>query len=79
MYVEKRLVWDSTQPLYVYHEEPVLSLMTYMGYAGGIFGLWFGANGKDFIIRVIDSRVWVWLHRKYIKYFPNNRVQVFDS
>ena len=79
MYVEKRLVWDSTQPLYVYREEPVLSLMDYMCYAGGLFGLWFGANGKDFIIRVIDSRVWVWLHRKYIKYLTHNRVQVFDS
>ncbi|CAG2173389.1 unnamed protein product [Oppiella nova] len=58
-FAEKSLVWDSTQPMYVYREEPVMSLIDYMVFMGGLFGLWFGTNGKDFVIWIIESRFWL--------------------
>ncbi|CAG2167321.1 unnamed protein product, partial [Oppiella nova] len=60
MSTEKTLVWDSTQPIPVYREEPVMSLTDLMVYTGGLFGLWFGTNIKDVIIWFIDSRLWIW-------------------
>jgi len=80
-YIEKSLVWDSTQPLYVYREEPVMSLTDYMSYTGGLFGLWFGTNGKDFIIWIIEkiSILWIWCAMKYSQYFSNTRVYVINQ
>ena len=64
---EKALVWESTHPMVVYREEPVMSFTDYMSYTGGLFGLWFGTNGKDLIIWVIESIgfIWVWIRMKY--------------
>jgi len=73
---EKALVWDSTQPLYVYREEPVMSLTDYMSYTGGLFGLWFGTNGKDFIIWIIESRFWVWVYNQYNRRITTTSVEV---
>jgi len=76
MSVKKSLVWDSTQPLYVYREEPVMSLTDYMSYTGGLFSLWFGTNGKHFTLWLIDTIhvISIWFSHKYIQYFSNNRV-----
>jgi len=78
MYTEKSLVWDSTQPMFVYREEPLLSFTDYMSYIGGLFGLWFGTNGKDFIIWVMESIgfIWVWIPIKYNQIFTDNKVHV---
>ena len=59
MYSKKSLVWDSTQPMFVYREEPVISFTDYISYSGGLLGLWFGINGKHFINKVIESRIWM--------------------
>ena len=73
---EKSLVWDSTQPLFVYREEPVMSLTDYMSYIGGLFCLWFGTNGKDFMIWLTEKMhfIWIWFTMKYNHNFTNNRV-----
>ena len=78
---ETSLVWDSTQPLYVYREEPVMSLTDYMSYTGGLFGLWFGTNGKDFIIWLTlrIRLLWIWFAMKYNQYFTNTIVHVFHN
>ncbi|CAG2169442.1 unnamed protein product, partial [Oppiella nova] len=54
-FTEMSLVWDTTQPLYVYRAEPVLSLTDYMSYIGGLISLWFGTNGKEFLIWFLTS------------------------
>jgi len=75
---EKSLVWDSTQPLFVYREEPVMSLTDYMSYTGGLFGLWFGTNGKDLIIWFAERMrlLWRWVSHKYQNF--NNKVHVIQ-
>ncbi|CAG2180814.1 unnamed protein product, partial [Oppiella nova] len=35
-----------------------MSLTDYMSYTEGLFGLWFGTNGKDFVIWIIESQFW---------------------
>jgi len=70
--------WDSNSPMYVYEEQPLLSFQDYLCYCGGLFGLWFGTNAKDFIISIIKRRVWIKIlfnikeFNKYIMNFKNN-------
>ena len=54
----KRLVWDSTQPMFVYKEESVMSFTDYLVYCGGLLGLWFGTSAKDVINLVINRNLW---------------------
>ena len=56
-----------------------MSLTDYMSYIGGLFGLWFGTNGKDFVIWIIESRFWVWVYTRYQQMFPNNRIHVITN
>ena len=49
-YYRKSLIWDSTQPMFAYNEESVMSFTDYLVNCGGLIGLWFGTNAKDFII-----------------------------
>ena len=78
MFTEKSLVWDSTQPVFVYREEPLLSFTDYMSYTGGLFGLWFGTNGKDLIIWFAERMrlLWRWVSHKYQNF--NNKVHVIQ-
>jgi len=48
------LKWDENSPVYEYEEQCVLSFTDYLCYCGGLFGLWFGTNAKDFIIWLIE-------------------------
>ena len=75
---EKSLIWDSTQPVFVYREEPLLSFSDYMSYTGGLFGLWFGTNGKDLIIWFAERMrlLWLWFAHKYQNL--NNKVHVIQ-
>ena len=38
-FAEKSVVWDSSQPMFVYREEPVLTFTDYMSYTGGLISL----------------------------------------
>ena len=53
--IQKSLYWDSTQPMFVYKEEPVLSFIEYMVYLGGLIGLWFGTSANDVITILLDK------------------------
>ncbi|CAG2104406.1 unnamed protein product [Medioppia subpectinata] len=79
-YSSERLVWDSTQPMYVYKDEPIMSFPAYMSYIGGLFGLWFGTNGQQLIVAVIDSRLWLWLRQSFVDRFSrHNRIQTINT
>ena len=68
----KTLVWDTTQPMFVYKEVPVLSFIEYMVYLGGLVGLWFGTSAKDVVIILFDKTFWLNLwHIFPIKYHSN--------
>ena len=69
---EKVLIWDSTQPMFVYREEPILSLTELMCFIGGLFSLWFGTNGKDFIVWIIERRLWLWIYNKIYSFKRKN-------
>ena len=56
---KKRLVSDSTQPMFVYNEESVMSFTHYMCYCGGLIGLWFGTSAKDVIVLLLELRLWI--------------------
>ena len=68
----RSLVWDTTQPMFVYKEELILSSIDYIVYCGGLVGLWFGTSAKDVIIIVFDKTFWfnLW-HIILIKYNSN--------
>ena len=64
--MEKILVWDTTQPMFVYKEVPVLSFIEYMVYLGGLVGLWFGTSAKDLVIILFDEIFWLNLWHKIL-------------
>ena len=45
----KSIEWDSSEPMFVYSEGPVMSLSDYLVNFGGLMGLWFGISVKDLI------------------------------
>ena len=53
-----------------------MSLTDYMSYIGGLFGLWFGTNGKNLIIWQIDTMhmTYISLGVKYNQYIQRNKV-----
>ena len=67
-YYRKRIVWDSTQPMFAYNEESVMSFTDYLCNCGGLFGLWFGTNAKDFIIWLIESQFWISVWHRILEY-----------
>ena len=67
-YYRRTLVWDSTQPMLVYREEPVLSFTDYLCYCGGLLGLWFGSNANDLLIKLIELKIWRYINQ-YCNYF----------
>ena len=66
---ELSLIWDSTQPMFIYREESVMSFTDYLCYCGGLMGLWFGTNAKDLIISLIESNFWIKLWHKLLNIF----------
>ena len=68
----KTLVWDTTQPMFVYKEVPVLSFIEYMVYLGGLVGLWFGTSAEDVVIILFDTTFWFNLWNNFlIKYLSH--------
>ena len=61
----KLIEWDSSEPMFVYTEEPVMSLSDYLVNCGGLMGLWFGTSAKDIITFIIDNR----LFKKFTRIF----------
>ena len=47
------MVWDTTRPMLVYKEEPVMSFIDYICYCGGLVGLFFGTSAVDYNIHYI--------------------------
>ena len=47
--VERRIVWDTSKPMFAYIDEPVLTFTAYLVYCGGLMCLWFGKSIEDFI------------------------------
>ena len=61
---KQSLIWDSTQPMFIYKEESVMTFTDYLCYCGGLMGLWFGTNAKDLIFLIIESMFWLKLWHK---------------
>ena len=76
-YYRKSLIWDSTQPMFAYNEESVMSFIDYLVDCGGLTGLWFGTNAKDLIILIIGSQFWTKILHK-IKVYLNLRTPVVN-
>ena len=52
----KSIQWDSSEPMFVYTEEPVTTFSDYLVNCGGLMGLWFGTSAKDIITIIIESK-----------------------
>ena len=55
---ERRIYWDSSEPMFAYTDEPDLTFTDYLVYCGGLMGLWFGQSAKDLISTLIDITFW---------------------
>ena len=55
---ERRIYWDSSEPMFAYTDEPDLTFTEYLVYCGGLMGLSFGQSAKDLIDTVIDITFW---------------------
>ena len=55
---ERRIVWDSSEPMFAYTDEPDLTFTEYLVHCGGVMGLWFGQSAKDLISNLIDISFW---------------------
>ena len=64
-FYSKSIEWDSSEPMFVYTEEPVMSLSDYLVNCGGLMGLWFGTSAKDIIAFIINSEVFKKLTRLF--------------
>ena len=67
-YYRKSLIWDSTQPMFAYNEESVMSFTDYLVDCGGLIGLWFGTNANDLIIWLIEWSLWTKIWNKVQQY-----------
>ena len=47
--VERRIIWDSSEPIFAYTDEPVLTFTQFLVNFGGLMGLWFGQSVTDII------------------------------
>ena len=61
----KSIEWDSSEPMFVYTEEPVMSLSDYLVNCGGLMGLWFGTSAKDLITFLIESQLFTKFKRLF--------------
>ena len=52
--VERRFVWDSSELMFAYIEEPVITLTDYLVHCGGLMGLWFGHSLRDLFRALIN-------------------------
>ena len=66
--VERRIIWDESEPMFAYIDEPVITFTDYLVFCGGLMGLWFGKSLKDILEHTIE------LSRKLIQklHFPSN-------
>ena len=53
------MVWDTTQPMFVYNEETVMSFIDYICYCGGLVGLLFGASAVDILYIIFSKTTWI--------------------
>ena len=56
--IQRSIVWDSSEPMFAYIDEPVLTFTQYLVYCGGLMGLWFGQSLKDLFSLIIDKSFW---------------------
>ena len=55
---KQSIVWDSSEPMFAYIDEPVMTFTQYLVYCGGLMGLWFGKSLKDLFLLLIDKSFW---------------------
>ena len=66
---QRLISWDSSEPMFAYIDEPVMTFTQYLVYCGGLMGLWFGQSLKDMLILLIDKSFWrSIIHKSYLKY-----------
>ena len=63
-YEERVIVWDSSQPMIAYIDEPVMTFSTFLVNCGGLMGLWFGQSLKDVFSLLIDKTFWRSVYHK---------------
>ena len=62
---ERVIVWDSSQPMFAYIDEPVMTFTQYLVFCGGLMGLWFGQSLKDMFSLLIDKYFWHSIYQKF--------------
>ena len=55
---ERVIVWDSSEPMFAYIDEPVMTFTQYLVNCGGLMGLWFGQSLKDGFSLLINKSFW---------------------
>ena len=62
--LERVIVWDSSEPMFAYIDEPVMTFTTFLVNCGGLMGLWFGQSLKDMFSLLIDKTFWHSVYQK---------------
>ena len=55
---ERQIVWDTSEPMFAYIDEPVMTFTQYLVSCGGLMGLWFGQSLKDGFSLLINKSFW---------------------
>jgi hypothetical protein len=71
-HLKKSIVFDSTQPIFLYKEEAVMSFTDYLSYCGGLVGLWFGTSAQNIIDIASNIPLIKYLSRR----FKNDCVEI---
>ena len=57
-FYERTVLWDTSEPMFAYIDEPVLTFTQYLVYCGGLMSLWFGQSVKDLLTLFINISFW---------------------
>ena len=52
---KRTVVWDTSQPMFAYIQQPVITFTDYLVRCGGLIGLWFGASAQDLLLMMNDN------------------------
>ena len=78
---ERVIVWDSSEPMFAYIDEPVMTFTQYLVNCGGLMGLWFGQSLKDGFSLLINKYFWRSLYYKFLivyQFFLQNIIKILE-
>ena len=73
---ERNILWDTSEPMFAYIDEPVMTFTQYLVYCGGLMGLWFGQSVKDLFTILFDISFWRSLENRFFTMYHIMKIKI---